>query len=29
MTTMLIGIGLVTVALGLLAWAFPRIPRRR
>jgi hypothetical protein len=28
MTTLLVGAGLVTAALVLLAWAFPRLPRR-
>jgi hypothetical protein len=29
MTTMIVGAGLIAVALVLLAWAFPRLPRRR
>jgi uncharacterized protein YjeT (DUF2065 family) len=27
-TTLVVGFGLILVALGLLAWAFPRLPRR-
>jgi hypothetical protein len=29
MTTLLVGALLIAAALGLLAWAFPRLPRRR
>jgi translation initiation factor 2 gamma subunit (eIF-2gamma) len=28
MTTMIVGAALITAALLLLAWAFPRLPRR-
>jgi hypothetical protein len=29
MTTLLVGALLIAAALALLAWAFPRLPRRR
>jgi hypothetical protein len=28
MTTLAVGLALIVAAMGLLAWAFPRVPRR-
>jgi hypothetical protein len=28
MTNLVLGIALITAAIALLAWAFPRVPRR-
>jgi hypothetical protein len=28
MTNLVVGLALIAAALGLLAWAFPRVPRR-
>jgi hypothetical protein len=28
MATLVVGLALIAIALALLAWAFPRVPRR-